>query len=154
MKPPATLFVLFVLLAAFSTDPARAQQTSAATASSSASAISSAPSPYAIGQNFISIEQAGLTRKARQLERCIRNAQENLVDIQGNINRVAQTDLLVCGRELQIVLRKQQKLVRTSSRMAAEAQIQYQILSQLLRKVSSFRNITSAQYRIPGYSIP
>ena len=77
------------------------------------------------------------------LERCIRIARQNLVDIQGNINRVAQTDLINCGRRLVMLLRKQQKLVRLSERLEAEALIELEMLSQLLRQASSVENITS-----------
>lgn len=143
MKSLVTVLVLYALFCVLSADCAQAQQGS--TAAQQSSIITSAPSRFEIQRNFLTIERSNLTRQVRQLERCIRIARQNLVDIQGNINRVAQTDLINCGRRLVMLLRKQQKLVRLSERLEAEALIELEMLSQLLRQASSMENITSLQ---------
>jgi hypothetical protein len=152
MKSLVTVLVLFALFCVLSIDCAKAQQVS--TAPERAGTITSAPSRFEIQRNFLTIERSNLTRQFRQLERCIRNARQNLVDVQGIVNRVAQTDLINCGRRLEILLRKQRKLTRLSTRLEAEAEIEFEILSQLLRQASSTLNAPSSQSRTPGFLPP
>lgn len=87
-------------------------------------------------QNFLTIQRSALQRELRVLNRCIVNARENLRDIQGNINRVAQTDLLNCSRRLQQLRRAEARLARLAERRAAEAEAAAQ-LAEVNRQRSS-----------------
>jgi len=91
---------------------------------------SAANVPAGTGQilgNFLTIERAGIQRELRIVNRCIRMARENLRDSQGNVNRVAQTDLLNCSRRLQQLLRDEAKLGQIAARRAAEAEAASQL---------------------------
>lgn len=54
--------------------------------------------------------------------RCIANARRNLRDLRGNINRVAQTDLINCGRKVIQLQRLLERMGRTAGRLAVEAE--------------------------------
>ena len=89
MKSLVKVLVLPILFCGLAADCAKAQQgTSAADRST---ALASQPSALVIQRNFLTIEQSNLGRQLRQVERCIRISRENLVDTQGIVNRVAQT---------------------------------------------------------------
>ncbi|MCA1961794.1 MAG: hypothetical protein LDL33_13495 [Desulfomonile sp.] len=114
------MLAAFILVGAAATSPAFGQ----------AVGDSAANLPAGTGQilgNFLTIERAAIQRELRVVTRCIRMARENLRDIQGNINRVAQTDLLNCNRRLQQLLRDEAKLGRIAARRAAEAEAAAQL---------------------------
>ncbi len=98
-----------------------------------------APSTADIAQNFITMQQAAIARQLRQVQSCISLARENLRDVQGNINRVAQTDLLNCQRRLGELLRAQANLRRQSARTAQDAAAQAE-MAQDLRKQQQQRS--------------
>ena len=155
MKTLVTALLFFMFLGVFLTDCPMAQQSSAvSTAAQSSSAAATAPSRFQIQRNFLTIDRAAITRQVRQLERCIRNARENLVDIQGNVNRIAQTDLINCGRELEMLLRKQDRLARRAGRIETEALLEAEILAQTLRHARAMQNISSWQSVISGSFSP
>lgn len=152
MRLSVIALMVSILVGVLFADCARAQQsTSVSTAAQRSNAAATAPSRFEIRRNFLTIDRADLTRRARQLERCIRNARENLTDIQGNINRVAQTDLINCSRALEMLLRKQQRLTRRASRLETEAQLEAEIIAQTLQRASRVLNIPSSQSRTPGF---
>lgn len=154
MKSLVTALLLFVFLGVFLTDCPMAQQSSAVSTAQSASGATTAPSRFQIQRNFLIIDRADLTRRVRQLQRCVRNARENLVDIQGNLNRVAQTDLINCGRQLEMLLRQQQRLTRRSNRIETEARLEAEILAQMLRQAAAMQNVSSSLSQISGSSSP
>lgn len=112
---------VFVLIGVAVTSPSFGQ-------SAGDAATSQTPGTATIFQNFLTIESAALQRELRVVYRCINQAQQNLRDIQGNINMVAQTDLLNCRRRLQQLLRDEANLRRISARRAAEAEAAAQLL--------------------------
>ena len=83
---------------------------------------SGTPSTLQIKQNFISINEASVQRQMRAALRCIANARRNLRDLRGNINRVAQTDLINCGRKVTQLQRLIERMGRKAGRLAVEAE--------------------------------
>lgn len=96
-------------------------------------ARSSVTGTYEIALNFVSMKQAALARDIRSTSRCINNAREHLRDIQGNINRVAQTDLLNCQRRMQQLLRDQAEMTRQFKRVSADADAAGEFAQQRLK---------------------
>ena len=92
---------------------------------------SSTPSSLTIQQHFLEIEQAGLTREFKVVQRCIAQANRNLRDPRGNINRFRQIDLKLCGRRLQQLQRRLASLQRKGTRLSAQAKAQVAMLRSL-----------------------
>jgi hypothetical protein len=67
------------------------------------------------------LRQAALERELRVIIRCLKNARENLRDVQGEINRAASIDLRNCGLRLKQLERKMAKLGKAAERLAQEA---------------------------------
>jgi len=101
MLPKKLILVLGIWLVVV---PTATAQTAATTRSlSTATQVSPSgggPSPVTIKADFLRQRQAIIQRQLRQVIRCIENAQINLRDVEGNINRVKSTDLLICTRRL------------------------------------------------------
>lgn len=88
---------------------------------------------YEIALNFANMKQAAVAREIRWTSRCINNARERLRDIQGNINRLAQTDLLNCQRRMQQLVRIQADMTRQTRRVSFEADAAGEFAQQRLR---------------------
>ncbi|GEM_PF-2207361 len=101
------------------------------------------PSTITIHQNALAREQAAMGRELRVASRCIQNARRNLRDTKGNIDRVAQTDLLSCGRRAKQLQRKLKSLARKAEAlsMSATAKVAYlrrqQALADLMSRLQS-----------------
>ncbi|MEW6141445.1 MAG: hypothetical protein AB1733_24750 [Thermodesulfobacteriota bacterium] len=118
-----SVFLLFCFMGSFAAIP----EAFAAEASASAREVTSStgrPSSIQVRQQFFSQQQALLLGQLQEIERCLRTSQLNVVlyDPQGNINRVPQTDLVDCGRQLQRVQRQLQSLARRAEQLNQDAQ--------------------------------
>jgi hypothetical protein len=121
------LFPLLVLISLAAGTAAYAQSVK------QAESTSGRPSTYSIRKNFLELRKAAIERDLMIAERCISDARKNLLDIQGNRDRVASTDLVNCGRALAQLLRTTKQLGRDGERLAFEARAQAQIVEGLLK---------------------
>lgn len=121
------VLTVFMVLGLATASPAFGQATGSAASSTAAGAGT-------ITQNFLSMERAALQREFRVVNRCITNARENLKDIQGNVNRIAQTDLVNCSRRLQQLLRDEARLAKITARRAAEADAASQLIEVIRQR--------------------
>jgi len=131
MKLVLKALLLAVLLGLTAVTCASGQTVSASATQSGRS--SGTPSTLQIKQNFLSINEASIQRQMRAALRCIANARQNLRDLRGNINRVAQTDLINCGRKVAQLQRLLERMGRKAGRLAVEAEalaLQAAILQQ------------------------
>jgi hypothetical protein len=95
---------------------------------------STAPSPFTIRQHFLSQQAATIQIDIRAAQRCVQNATQTFFDVVGNINRVAQTDLVNCGRRLAQLQEALTKLGRTSAKLAEDAAAEAEIIAGLLKQ--------------------
>jgi hypothetical protein len=79
------------------------------------------PSAASIQQNFLNQRQAALTRQLRDATRCLQNAQINLRDAAGVINRVKSTDIINCSRRVTQLLTQLKKVGQLSTSIQSEA---------------------------------
>jgi hypothetical protein len=108
---------------------------------------SSQPSTLAIQQKILALKQAGLQRELNRISRCLKQAQLQLRDVRGNINRVARTDLLNCGRDLRRVQRKLANLGREADTLSRRAEAQAFFLQALIQKREALARISAASGR-------
>jgi len=118
--------ILFLVLGIWLVVVSTAAAQTAATTRSSATAgqvspSTGAPSPVTIKVDFLKQRQAIIERELRQVMRCIANAQINLRDVEGNINRVKSTDLLNCTRRLTQLRGQLAQLGQQASALQVEA---------------------------------
>ena len=90
-------------------------------AATPASRPSGIPSTITIQQNALAQQQIAMERELRVVSRCIQNASRNLRDTKGNIDRVAQTDLLNCGQRAKQLERKLKSLARKADALSMSA---------------------------------
>jgi len=138
---------LLMIIVAFSCAFAQQSATTSIPVSPSASATpvtspSAAPSPFTIRQNFLRQQASTIQIDIRAAQRCIQIAQQTLVDVEGNINRVAQTDLVNCGRRLAQLAEALTKLDRTSAKLAQDAAAQAQIAAGLLKQQQALQSVS------------
>lgn len=99
-----------------------------------ATASSGRPSTIQIKQNIILQQVAILQRQLIDVRRCIYTASlpQVLMDPTGMVNRVPQTDIVNCSRQLQTITRKLASLSRESSQLLQDAQMEAFTLQRLL----------------------
>jgi len=112
-------------------------QSNAATVASATTvgASSGRPSALEIEQNIIGLQIAELQRQVNDAQRCIATASlpQVLTDPQGNVNRVPQTDIVNCTRQLGQLERQLGRLQRKAAQLAKDATFQSVQLQGLLR---------------------
>jgi hypothetical protein len=111
------------------------------------SSSSSQPSGLAIRQKILALRQARLERELNVVSRCLKQAQLQLRDINGNINRVASTDLINCGRQLRQVQRKLASLGREAAALSRRAEAQAFLLESLIQRRAALARISAASGR-------
>jgi len=101
---------------------------------SAATPLSSRPSTIQIKQNLLLQKIAILQRDLIEARRCIYTARlpQVLRDPSGFVNRVPETDIVNCSRQLQTITRKLARLSRESSQLVQDAQLQAITLQRLL----------------------
>ena len=133
----ASIGLLVLGLVALAIVPAAVgQQSSAGTASArQVTASSGRPSAFEIEQNIINRKIAELQRQVNEAQRCIETASmpQILTDPQGNINRVPQTDIVNCTRQLEQLERQLVSLQRQAAQLSRDAAFQASQLQGLLR---------------------
>lgn len=92
------------------------------------------PSTIQIKQNMLMQQVAILQRQLIEVRRCISTASlpQVLRDPSGFVNRVPQTDIVNCSRQLQTITRKLARLNRESSQLVQDAQMQAITLQRLV----------------------
>lgn len=124
-----TLFLLVV-----STAAAQAVSTTRSFARPTAVSPSTGAARTAqIKTDFLRQRQAIIQREIRQVIRCIENAQINIRDVEGNINRVKSTDLLNCTRRLTQLRAELTRLGQQSTALQEEA-AQVEIFARALEQ--------------------
>jgi hypothetical protein len=133
-----TAFLMTALALIHAVEPFQCCAQTASTSKAAAlSSSGSTPSTVAIKKQFLDIERNSVQRDIKTALRCVETARLNLRDIQGNINRVARTDLLNCSRRLQILTRALQQLAGRGGRLGVEAEAEARSLEEYLRGISS-----------------
>jgi len=92
------------------------------------------PSTIQIKQNILMQQVALLQRQLIEVRRCLYTASlpQVLRDPSGFVNRVPQTDIVNCSRQLDIITRRLASLSRQSNQLVQDAQMQAITLQRLL----------------------
>jgi len=137
MKPNTMTVLHFLLAFALTASTAFAQTATGTSApATEARASSGRPSTIQIRQQFLKQQQAAIQSELREVQRCIKNSRlfVVLIDQQGRINRVPQTDLVNCSRRLAQLQRQILSLARKAEDLARDAQYKAMLLEDALRE--------------------
>jgi chromosome segregation ATPase len=108
------------------------------------SRISGTPSSATIKLDFLRQQADALEIDIRVALRCIETAQMRLRDVEGEINRVASTDIINCGRRLSELQRQLAKLERASARLGEEAAAEAEILLSLKKQKEMLQSVSES----------
>ncbi len=125
-------FLLGLTMAVFFTASSACAQARAS--ATPATPSSGRPSTIQIKQNILLQQVALLQRQLIEVRRCLYTASlpQVLRDPSGFVNRVPQTDIVNCRRQLDIITRKLTSLSRQSNQLVQDAQMQAIAMQRLL----------------------
>jgi hypothetical protein len=100
------------------------------------------PSNLTIRKHFFEQEQARIKRELRVIMRCIDFAKRHMRDVQGNVNQIAKTNLINCGRRLRFIQERANSLARKGQKLEFDVQMMLLMLAQQYKQQGLANNLS------------